>query len=324
MQKMIRNILMVFSLTLIFMVSEAQTSADISSMGFNYSALVRDTAGRVTPNKLVKMRFSILNSQGGGAPAYQETQTPTTDAYGFANVTIGQGSWVAGTITDFTLIDFTSRSYWLMIEVYNNFTQSYDPLAKQAMRAVPYAKVAYKSVYGGVPAGTIVAFGGNVNAVPTGWVICDGSAVSATDTKYINLYNAIGTAWGSPASGQFNIPDFRGLFMRGASNGSGTDLDSASRTPLKTGGNGGAMVGSYQGDIFQGHTHRTNITISCTDEWAGSGPTYGLGVVYGHPYDPNWQNVFLNSNTDNGIGANGWGGSETRPKNVYVNYIIKL
>lgn len=319
---MIRAVLMFLSVILIQIESKAQTSADISSMGFNYSALVRDTAGRVTPNKLVKMRFSILNSQGGGAPAYQETQTPTTDAYGFANVTIGQGSWVAGTISDFTLIDFTSRSYWLMIEVYNNFTQSYDPLAKQAMQAVPYAKVAYKSVYGGVPAGTIVAFGGNVNAVPAGWVLCDGSAVSATDTKYINLYNAIGTAWGSPASGQFNIPDLRGVFLRGTSNGSGMDLDSASRVPIKIGGNAGISVGSFQGDNFASHNHGGGNHKHY--HWSETGAAGGSSTMLTGDGRSSSQYNNTSSCLNSGNIIFSQGGSETRPKNVYVNYIIKL
>jgi len=308
-----------FYLLLLFIVvtidCSAQTSTDISSMGFNYSALVRDSAGRVTPNKLVKMRFSVLYGQTGGSPVYQEIQSPTTDAYGFANVTIGLGTYVAGAANSFATIDFTKNAYWLMIEVYNNFTQSYDPLAKQAMQAVPYAKVAYTSIYGGTPAGSVIAFAGDTAHVPVGWELCDGRAHNVNDPKYVNLFNAIGYHWGTSNGGaQFLLPFTLGLFLRGATNGNinKDDPDASTRTPVTTGASAGDMVGSYQGYA----TSTNNLGCYFSGNYiaaSGGGGFNGWGFA-GNSSSAH-QNFWM---TFTG------GAAETRPVNVYVNYIIKL
>lgn len=72
----------------------------------------------------------------------------------------------------------------------------------------------------GVPAGTVIAFADD--AAPTGWLECNGAAISRT--TYATLYTKIGTTWGvGNNSTTFNIPDFRGEFLRGWDNSKGTD-----------------------------------------------------------------------------------------------------
>jgi Microcystin-dependent protein len=64
-----------------------------------------------------------------------------------------------------------------------------------------------------MPAGTIYAYGGTT--VPTDFLLCDGSAVSRT--TYAELFSAISTTWGvGDGSTTFNVPDLRGMFLRGA------------------------------------------------------------------------------------------------------------
>jgi len=306
------------ALLLIVFCFKSYSQADISSLGFNYYALVRDTAGRVTPNKAVKLRFSILNGSNSSTPVYQETQNITTDAYGFANATIGNGVYTTGNSSSFSAIDFTINIYSLMVEVYNTYTQGYDPLAKQAMQAVPYAKVSYTSIYNGVPTGTIIAFGGDTMHIPKGWEICDGRAHSIADPKYVNLYNTIGTAWGSPSSGMFNVPKTQGLFLRGANNGGSWNpngsIDMANRSAVLPGGNIGDMVGSYQGDAFQGHWHHINRSDRASPN--GTQLTNGDGSA---PAD-----YFIRNPVSDGVNGVPRVTNETRPENVYVNYIIKL
>ena len=78
------------------------------------------------------------------------------------------------------------------------------------------------------PAGMVSPFAGPVEAIPSGWLLCDGSEVSRTE--FANLYNAIGVCWGiGDGSTTFNLPDLRGMFLRGVSGDSGNDEDAGAR-----------------------------------------------------------------------------------------------
>ena len=64
-----------------------------------------------------------------------------------------------------------------------------------------------------IPAGAIFPFAGG-GAVPSSFLLCDGRAVSRT--TYSRLFNVIGILYGSgDGKTTFNIPDFRGAFLRG-------------------------------------------------------------------------------------------------------------
>lgn len=74
------------------------------------------------------------------------------------------------------------------------------------------------------PAGTIAAFG--MQALPRGWLTCDGRAVSRV--TYKGLLDAIGLTWGiGDGATTFNIPDLRGMFLRGFDAGRGIDRNRA-------------------------------------------------------------------------------------------------
>jgi microcystin-dependent protein len=312
--------LLFFFLIVFSSLSYAQVS--MGSMGFNYSALVRDTAGRVQPLKPVTLRFTLLLGQNGTSTnsPWIETQNVNTDAYGFVNVTIGNGTKSGGTAASFTDVDFSMANYWILIEVYNNFSKAYDPLAKQAFQAVPYAKVAGALAGGAaIPAGTIVAFGGEVNKIPQGWIICDGRELDNTDPRYQPLFNAIGYSWGtSNNANKFKVPFTLGMFLRGTSNGyPHGDPDRNIRTPINPGGNGGDNVGSFQTDVFSSHNHGGG---NHGHSWQGASTidTWGGNVVVGG------NGIGVKSTPSSGIIISTQGGNETRPKNVSVNYIIKL
>ena len=293
--------------------SSSFSQVNVNSLGFNYSALVRDTAGRVQPLKAVKLRFTLLLGQNGTTAnsPWIETQSATTDAYGFVNVTIGNGTKAGGTSATFSAVDFSLTNYWILIQVYNTFTQVFDPLAKQALQAVPYAKVAGSLVGGSaIPAGTIVAFGGDTTKIPDGWLLCNGRTCDNTDPKYIALFNAIQYNWGTTNhTNLFDIPFCQGLFLRGAQNGNGYDPDVSSRTSSRVGGNVGDNVGSFQYDMYANHNHGIQ--------------TGGDNVIDDNPGGL----IKARQNADGRVQtylSNFAGGNETRPRNVYVNYIIKL
>lgn len=159
------------------------------------------------------------------------------------------------------------------------------------------------------PAGCVTAYMGTT--APAGWLLCDGSAVGRSG-PYGALFAVIGTACGSgDGSTTFNLPDMRGMFLRGVSGTSSQDPDKTSRTAANTGGNTGNAVGSVQGDQFAAHSHSLNQpgVASITGSGSTSGVYTGTGTSVG--------------TIANGDSVNASGGSETRPRNVYVNYIIK-
>lgn len=148
-----------------------------------------------------------------------------------------------------------------------------------------------------MPVGTILPFGGTT--APEGWLLCDGAAYSRT-VDYDDLFAVIGTAFGAPDVNNFNVPDLRGQFLRGTDNGAGEDPDATTRVESKSGGNTGDNVGSKQADLLPDHDHSLNVN----SQLGNGSKSYRLGL----------------SRT---LGIRSISGTETRPKNVNVNYIIK-
>lgn len=137
------------------------------------------------------------------------------------------------------------------------------------------------------PAGTIVAFGGATSSLPTGWLLCDGTAFD--QTKYPDLYTALGNS--------NTLPDLRGYFLRGLDTTGKVDPDGAKRTIL-----------SPQGDTFGQHNHMTFQAPWYDSEPYDNGSDYRSSAGY-----TNYRHQEPSANE---------GGSETRPKNIAVNYLI--
>jgi microcystin-dependent protein len=146
---------------------------------------------------------------------------------------------------------------------------------------------------------------------PQGWLLCDGAAVSRTD--FAALFTAIGTGWGNGtteypgSSDYFNIPDLRAMFLRGLDTRTtgNEDPDGASRTERKTGGNTGWDVGSYQSSANKDHNHNLKVAKS------GAGGVRKIALTDDYGFE--WSSDYTSSS----------GASDSRPKNVYVVYIIK-
>lgn len=153
---------------------------------------------------------------------------------------------------------------------------------------------------GVAPSGAITMYGGA--SAPSNWLLCDGT--SYLRATYPALFTAIGTAFGAADGTHFNVPDLRGLFARGVDGGAGNDPETSSRTAANPGGNTGDNVGSLQMDEVGPHTHTINtydLPRGIVTTAVAEGNLIGIGTAT------------TNAST----------GAETRPKNVYVNYIIK-
>ncbi len=154
-----------------------------------------------------------------------------------------------------------------------------------------------------VAPGTVIAFAGAT--CPAGSLAADGT--SYLRATYPNLYTAIGSANGSADGTHFNVPDYRGRFIRGADGATARDPDAAGRTAMNTGGNTGDNVGSIQGFAMEGHVH--NIT-----GYTGGGGSSGTQQVNGG------SSVVIQTD---GVKSPASTSAETRPLNAYVKYCIK-
>ena len=291
--------------------------------GFSFQGYARDFEGAALSNQTITVKFSIYPE--GQSNEYEEEQTVETDAYGVFHAVVGSEK-----PTTFSEINFGKSNYWLKVEV-KAYGSSYVEISNTELLSVPYAKAA-EVASNGVPAGTILPFAGDKSKIPAGYLPCDGSLVSQTD--YPDLYAAIGSAWGE-SGGSFYVPDLRGYFLRGVSDGQNNDPDKDSRT-AKNGGNSGDKVGSFQDDNIESHNHSFSGTTSNNGNHNHGVPNDSGSNVKGGGDDQ------VVDNDRNGSGTGGYktstdgshthsfsgntgnkGGNETRPKNAYVWYMIK-
>ena len=141
-----------------------------------------------------------------------------------------------------------------------------------------------------LPAGSIQMFAGQVP--PAGWMFCDGASISCS--KFAALFAAIGPAFGT-TSGYFSLPDLRQMFVRG--------FDARHDRAF----------GTVEPDEVRTHTHDVagaGLAVSATSQHAPSINTYTsnsaeLGIIL-----PITNMAAV-------------GGTETRPININLHYIIK-
>lgn len=162
------------------------------------------------------------------------------------------------------------------------------------------------------PPGQIATYA--MGSCPAGWLAADGSPISRS--TYAVLFSNIGTAWGNgDGSTTFNVPDLRGMFVRG------TGTNGTYATAI------GPSVAGYQADTYQnhshtatstdsGHTHGYTATSSASGAAAG-----GLGGQTPSQYSATTGSGTANITTT--VATSTTGGTETKPQNFGVQYCIK-
>lgn len=284
--------------------------------GFSFQGYARDFSGAAHSSKELTVKFSIYPQ--GETDEFVEEQTIETDPYGVFSAVIG-----ATLPVPFSEIDFGSKKYFLKVEVKapgDDFVE----ISNAELLAVPYAKSS-ETAQNGVPPGTLLPFAGLANNVPDGYLPCDGSLVRADD--YPALYAAIGDLWGGDGT-NFNLPDFRGRFMRGWDDGEGNDPDADTRKALYTGGATGDQVGTYQSDTLIAHTGTTNSTGNHSHTITGKGASDVKGGNDGDYVLRNGDGSGSSNFSSSSTGSHSHtvsvaGGKETRPINATVLYMIK-
>ena len=183
-----------------------------------------------------------------------------------------------------------------------------------------YNGSAWGGLASGVPVGTILAHA--ANTPPSGFLECNGSNISRS--TYATLFSTISTTFGvGDGSSTFALPDLRGQFIRGWANTGSTD---ASR-----------VFGSTQTDQNKNHTHTTDSTtltggIRKISEGFGAGGS--ATGVFTKTADGN--NTITGSSSTSPVGgvdfdgththtiSSSGGGTEARPTNLALMYIIKF
>ena len=186
-------------------------------------------------------------------------------------------------------------------------------------------------IVAGVPSGSVFCMA--VATVPSGYLECNGAAVSRT--TYAALFAIIGTNYGTGnGSSTFNLPDLRGEFIRGFDNGRGADS--------------GRSIASSQGASNASHNHSfsdsgttstktlTGTVQRISETFNNSGSATGVfskstgssaNFTPGSP-DVNDTGSFSINATHNHTfsvsGTTGSQGSEARPRNVAMMYIINV
>jgi hypothetical protein len=296
----------------------------------NYQGRLTDQTGAPLPSGSYTIQFRVWDSPSATNATdliWAQQQSVIIQSNGVFDAILGSlgGTSVSGVtpaVNDLSYA-FTGNNRFLGVTVVSNASGTIanptEILPRQQLLSVPYALKAAD----GNPPGTVVAFAGD--NCPPGWLPCDGRALSSR--LYGRLYTAISTNWGAGiqfGTNDFNLPDLRGYFLRGVDGGAGRDPDVQTRT--NSNGLISANVGSLQNDA----TKKPNSPFSIV---GGSHTHYyqtfdwGQNAGYGGTYWNLLRNPYTATTTGTGehshVIADGSGDRETRPKNAYVNYIIK-
>jgi uncharacterized protein (TIGR02145 family) len=125
--------------TLLALVITLITTAQ-APQGFNYQAIVRNSAGALIVNQNVNFKFNIMLNSATSLPVFSETHMAPTDDLGQVNLVIGQGTATTGT---FSSINWGTGNYYLGIEL--NTGSGYVAMGTTQLLSVPYALYANSS-----------------------------------------------------------------------------------------------------------------------------------------------------------------------------------
>lgn len=137
-----------------------------------------------------------------------------------------------------------------------------------------YASVIFEREYALAPAGSgsafpigsVIAYLGNSGNIAgmeaNGWFKCDGRSISGLSA----LSNDEKTALTNILGGSSNLPDLRGIFLRGLDEGRGYDDDRLTRS----GGESTTGVRSQQGESMRDHRHSGTTSTNGSHNHGGS------------------------------------------------------
>ena len=213
------------------------------------------------------------------------------------------------------LATFSPNTPLKSADVNTNFANLAAAIAQlQASVIAPGTVAAFSGAIDGNP-GEMINGKAPTHLPPAGWAYCDGAPFSRTDPAYAPLFGAIKIAWGEgDKTTTFNVPDLRGLFLRGLDTGAKLDPEGAGRA-----------IGGIQAAAFASHTHTATEAAHVHPTWAVySGVNVAAGAFNYAGSPDGAQHGATGADTPPQITVAATGGNETRPVNAAINYIIKL
>ena len=169
----------------------------------------------------------------------------------------------------------------------NTFVQQTFRNVKGSPLTYNEADANFRALQFNMPVGALISYP-ELGTVPDTWLICNGASLDTTD--YSELFTVLQYTFGGSGA-SFSLPDYRGIFLRGADEGAGIDPDA--RT-----------LAAVQAHAFGSHDHRVQ---------GGYVEGYGSYSTY----------VGYRSNGGNNWSTDAKGDAETRPVNYITRYLIK-
>ena len=192
---------------------------------------------------------------------------------------------------------------------------SSDGNANDVLQSDGSGNLSFAALPQAVPTGSVHMMA--TTTVPSGYLKCNGAAVSRA--TYADLFAIIGTAHGAgDGSSTFELPDLRGEFVRGWDDSRGVDS--------------GRNFGSAQSDQNAQHNHSASATSTVTDPGhfhdvpysnsdSGDGVIEESGTGFSGVEPTNSATTGISVSTSVSIANSG--GSEARPRNIAMMYVIK-
>jgi len=188
-------------------------------------------------------------------------------------------------------------------------------------------KISSEKQYLGNPPGTVIAFAGPTSKAPAGYLLCDGRTVS--NALYPDLFEAIGNTYGNYSGDDFALPDFRGMFLRGAGEQT-VNISSKGNNPSQNKTNvtiSANPIGEVQGDAIRNITGSFSTSINGTEaiQFVNAAGSFNAQAMAGGATRKINSVEKLNNqgvmafNSANSVPVD----IENRPVNYAVNYYIK-
>jgi microcystin-dependent protein len=302
-----RLLLSIFFLS-IYVANFAQ--ANVTGTSISIQGVARNSSNNAIANSSVAISAELyyLNTSNVATTILTRSSTVNTDAFG-----------VFAYGFDLTNSDFAKISN---AEAWIKISSGGVVFAQEKLMTVPYSIHAQN----GAPTGSIMPYVGST--APAGWLICNGDAIPSGAE-----YDALKKVLGSGSTPATNVPDLRAMFLRGTGTSAQTGYTAYSGPSLK----------SFDGEAFKSHTHTQQGTITTTtngshlhtmtfynDDWNGRGGAQnvdsgGLEDDGGAGATKNTSTAGDHTHTVTLTGATtSTGGTETKPVNYGINYIIKI